>query len=72
MSEINDLQRIRRLAETGAARAIRESADVSLAEIADPVGVARSTIHRWEHGIRRPRGQAAIRYLRVLEELTGP
>jgi DNA-binding transcriptional regulator YiaG len=69
MSDAKELARVRHLAETGAARAIREAADVSLAEAAAPVRVDRSTISKWERGLRRPRGEAAIRYLRLLEEL---
>lgn len=59
------------MASTGAAKAIRQSAGVSLAEVAADVGVTRSCVHRWERGVRRPRGDAALRYLRLLEELSG-
>jgi DNA-binding transcriptional regulator YiaG len=60
------------MARTGVARAIRQEAHVSLREVAQAVeGVDRTTILRWETGQRAPRGEAAIRYLRVLEELTG-
>jgi DNA-binding transcriptional regulator YiaG len=48
---------------------IRETSDVSLGEIAEPVGVNRSTVSRWERGLTTPRGEAALRYLEVLEEL---
>jgi len=65
-----DLIRVRRLAATGAARAMREDAGLSLAKIADAAGVHKVTVFRWEHGQRRPRGPAAERYLRVLEELS--
>ncbi len=64
-----DLIRVRRMAETGLARRIREDAGVSLAELALDVGVHKTNVHRWETGSRRPRGEPAIRYLRVLEEL---
>ena len=64
------LVRVRRLAGSGWARSARESAGLSLEEVAGPVGVDRSTIHRWETGKRRPHGEAAIRYLRVLEGLS--
>jgi DNA-binding transcriptional regulator YiaG len=70
MEDVKDLPKLRRLVETGVARAIREDAELSLAEMAAPVQVHRTTILRWERGERRPRGAAAIRYLRVLEELT--
>jgi len=63
------LVRIRRLASTGAARAIRQDAGLSLGEMAQDVGVHRSTLFRWEAGLRRPRGPAAERYLALLEDL---
>jgi DNA-binding transcriptional regulator YiaG len=65
------LMRVRKLFETGAARAIRESAGLSLKEASAPAGVHKTTLHRWETGSRRPRGEAAIRYLSVLEDITG-
>ena len=58
------------MAATGAARAIRETSGLSLSELAEAAGVHKSTIFRWETGVRRPRGAAAERYLRALEELT--
>jgi transcriptional regulator with XRE-family HTH domain len=64
-----DLVRARRLASTGAARAIREEAGLSLAEVATAAGLHKATVYRYEHGLRRPRGEAALRYLAVLEEL---
>ena len=66
-----DLVRVRRLAKTGAARALREEAELSLAELARDVKVDKSTVHRWEQGLRRPRGEAARRYLAALDELAG-
>jgi DNA-binding transcriptional regulator YiaG len=69
LSYSSDLTKIRRLTESGVARVVRESQGLSLTEIARSAAVDRSTIWRWEHGQRRPQGDAAIRYLRVLEEL---
>jgi DNA-binding transcriptional regulator YiaG len=66
-----DLIRVRRLAATGAARAMREDAGLSLSELADAAQVHKVTVFRWEHGQRRPRGTAALRYLEVLDELSG-
>lgn len=71
MGNVTDLPRLRRMVETGAARALRLDAGLSLAELAEPVQVHRGTISRWERNVRRPRGEAAVRYLRVLEELAG-
>jgi len=64
-----ELIRVRRLATTGAARAMREDAGLSLSELAAAVQVHKVTIFRWEHGQRRPRGEAARRYLEVLDGL---
>ena len=69
MSHTSDLAKVRRLTGSGVARVIRESAGVSLTEVAQGAEVDRSTVWRWERGQRRPTGEAAIRYLRVLEEL---
>jgi DNA-binding transcriptional regulator YiaG len=64
------LTRIRRLVASGAARAIRESAGLSLDEASASANVNRITIHRWERGQRKPHGEAALRYLTLLEELS--
>ena len=69
MSYSTDLLKMRRLAQTGMARTIREAAGLSLTEVARSAGVDRTTVFRWEHAERRPSGDAAIRYLRMLEEL---
>jgi DNA-binding transcriptional regulator YiaG len=66
---VSDLVKIRWMTETGTARAIRVNAGLSLSEIARDADVDRTTVHRWETGRRRPRGEAALRYLHVLEEL---
>jgi DNA-binding transcriptional regulator YiaG len=70
MSDVKRLVRMRRLAETGAARAMREAAGLSLSEAGAGAKVDRTTIHRWEHGSRRPNGDAALRYLALLEEMS--
>jgi DNA-binding transcriptional regulator YiaG len=66
----NDIVRVRRLASTGAARALREDAGLSLAEAASDIEVDRTTLWRWEVGRLKPRGERAARYLRFLEELS--
>lgn len=65
------LTKIRRLAAAGGARAIREAAGLSLTEASVSAEVNRVTIFRWETGQRRPHGDAALRYLDLLEELSG-
>lgn len=59
----------RRLAADGTAQQIRLAARLSLSEVAAACGVSPPTIHRWETGARRPRGQAAVRYSHFLETL---
>lgn len=63
------LSKVRRLAASGSAKSIRLGAAVSLPEVATEVGVATSTIWRWENGRRTPRGDAAERYCDLLDRL---
>lgn len=65
------LARVRHLLVTGTARQVRLSAEVSQVEIARAIGVTHASISNWENGIRKPRGDAAIRYLAVLDGLMG-
>lgn len=60
---------VRRLATNGGARHIREAANVSATEAARELGVATSTLCRWERGERLPREQAAGRWARLLRRL---
>jgi DNA-binding transcriptional regulator YiaG len=60
---------VRRLASSGVAKARREDAKVGLAEVASAIHVSTTTVYRWENGLRRPTGEAAIQYGRLLEEL---
>jgi transcriptional regulator with XRE-family HTH domain len=69
---VTDLVRladVRAIAESGTARSLRLAAGLSLAEVAEHVGVSPVTVYRWEVGDRRPRGEAALRYGRLLEAL---
>jgi transcriptional regulator with XRE-family HTH domain len=56
---------------TGAAKSIRLAAGVSLPEVARDVGVAHSTVYRWENNQNVPKGEAALRYAALLDELAG-
>lgn len=64
-----DLTRTRDLLRTGAARIVRVNAGLSLGEVATSLGVQPSTVMRWENGSRVPRGEAAVTYGRLLEQL---
>lgn len=65
------LARLRSLMSTGAAKSIRLAAGVSLPEIARDVGVSHSTVYRWENDLNVPKGDPALRYAVVLDELSG-
>jgi DNA-binding transcriptional regulator YiaG len=68
-SKAAELARCRALVASGAARAARIGAGLSLAEMGESVGVAHVTILRWERGDRIPHGAPALRYLAVIDEL---
>lgn len=68
-NDLVDLAYARRVAADGTARSIRKRAGLSEAEEGAAVGVAGPTISRWERGVRRPRGVAAIRWARLLRRL---
>ncbi len=63
------LMRLRRMCESGEARAIRERSHLSQAEEADGVPCARATLAAWETCRRVPRGEAALRYFDLLLRL---
>lgn len=69
MTTAMQLAQVRRLTRSGVARRRRIAARLSLAEIAAEIGVAPSTVFRWEKNKRTPRGDAAVAYLRVLDEI---
>lgn len=60
----------RRYAATGTGKRIRMAAGLSMAEIAEAVGVAEPTIWRWEEGKSRPRATAAaIHWADLLQQI---
>jgi DNA-binding transcriptional regulator YiaG len=61
----------RAMIESGAARRVRLAAHLSLAEVARSVGVTAATVYRWEADGMKPRGEAAVRYGRLLRRLMG-
>ena len=64
------LSSLRHLAESGKARELRLSAQLSLPEVGAACGVSHACISRWERGARRPRGAPALRYAALLDALT--
>jgi DNA-binding transcriptional regulator YiaG len=69
IDDVLELAAVRKLARTGKARRIRLRADVSLREIAAPLGVSPVTVFRWETGERSPRGEKALAYAELLHRL---
>jgi DNA-binding transcriptional regulator YiaG len=62
-------RRLADLVKTGLARDVRVRAGLSIADVAEDLGVARSRVHEWETGAAFPRGENADRYLAALEEI---
>lgn len=69
LSRLSLLAQVRELTANGEAKAIRLRNAISLTEFATEIEVGATTLWRWEEGQRKPRGEAALRYLRVLLEL---
>lgn len=59
---------VRQLVAAAAVREIRESAGLTLDDIARVVGCTRSAVAHWEAGARSPSGDRAIRYAAALAE----
>ncbi len=62
-----ELQRVIR--DRDYAKAVRERAGVSRAEIASELNVTAFTVHRWETGTRTPRGSLRSKYARLIHAL---
>ena len=62
-------KRRRRLPEPHLRRLVRERARVSQEDLAQTIGVNRSTVCRWESGQRSPRDANLAAYLDVLDRL---
>jgi DNA-binding transcriptional regulator YiaG len=69
MSRALLLAEARELARSGEARELRLKARLSLAELAQDVGVHATSVFAWESGRRKPSGDAAVRYAGLLREL---
>lgn len=51
------------------ARAIRLAAGLTVGDMARALGVTPGAVSRWERGLARPRGDAALRWHAVLSAL---
>jgi DNA-binding transcriptional regulator YiaG len=70
MTELTVIALANKHIREGTARDIRRRAGVTQAQMAAEVGgVDESTISRWENGNRKPRGDAAERWLHALGKL---
>jgi len=67
--DIATLADARQAALSGHARELRLGAGLSQAEIATYCGVTPTAVALWETGQRRPRGEAAHRYARLIRLL---
>ena len=63
------LVQARDLAASGRGAQLRQGAGLSQTELAETIGVTGAALCRWEGGGRRPTGEAALRYARVLQRL---
>jgi DNA-binding transcriptional regulator YiaG len=63
------LARVRAEAASGEAERLRKAAQLSIGEVAAACEVDQSTVWRWEKGIRRPRGCAALAYGELIHAL---
>jgi len=69
VSELQQRARLARTIRDGRAREIRQEANVTQAEVASELGVTKAAVSAWELGRRRPRGELALRYGQLLDEI---
>jgi transcriptional regulator with XRE-family HTH domain len=69
--QLRRLAEVRAQAADGTARSIRVNAGISLREVAAAVKANPSTLHRWETGECAPRGNRALAWAAMLDELAG-
>jgi len=69
VDEIEDAVYARRLCDQGKARALRDAAGLSRADLARKVGCSESAVWAWEARDRAPRGRAASAYGALLRQL---
>ena len=65
------LATVRRIAASGEAERLRVEAGLSRGDVARDIGITETSLRRWERGLRRPSGRAALRYLELLAALKG-
>jgi DNA-binding transcriptional regulator YiaG len=68
-TDLEQIAWVRAALASGEARRIREDHHLHQAEASRAIGASLNTVHRWEAGVRSPRGELAIRYGRLLRRL---
>lgn len=71
MTLVDEARAARRLPAPNLARAIRQDAGISVARLAQELGVHRATLARWEAGEHRPRGSKRAAWATLLESIRG-
>jgi transcriptional regulator with XRE-family HTH domain len=69
-ADLAALRDARAWARDGHACQVRLTAGLDVAEVARAVGVSRRRLWRWETGRTRPNGDPAVRWARLLRQLT--
>lgn len=69
VTEADLLAELNRMIASGEARAIRKASGLSGAVVGRSVGVHTSVVLRWETGDRRPCGDGAMEYLKLMRRL---
>lgn len=57
------------LARSGTAKSLRRQAGLTVEAVAREIDVDASTVSRWEGGSRTPRGENAIKWAKLLDQL---
>lgn len=60
---------VRSATKDGTAQAIRQRADITVAEVAQVCSVTPEAVRYWEKGERTPQGEHALLYARLLDQL---
>lgn len=69
VQDILRLSAARAHAADGTGRAIRQRHRLTVLEVAEAISVGVPLLSRWERGERRPRGEGALRWVELLDEL---
>jgi transcriptional regulator with XRE-family HTH domain len=68
-TKLHRVAKARRIASSGAGRAMREAAGIGLNELARELGTSPSSLSRWERALVAPNPHHALRWLTALEGL---